>query len=216
MIERIFRRKKWRCQVVVAFPHEHPQKRIVGHCVAQSLGDVYISILVRLVTPRLHAAGQIFVKEVALKLQIAAHVIVKRCGVRANNRREARIVIGPRARRIFINSRKTAVESSHCAALVAQQLLVEAHDLDAQIAAVDVLRGKPRQPRKFLRNLRAARGPQSSAIPGWLSAKHSADPRAIFCGTRRSQCTSAKTEYKASRFRYRTPRSENSESMKSK
>src|SRR5260370_12210568 len=85
--------------------------------------------------------------------------------MRADDRRDARVELRTLARGIAIDACESCVDAADGAALAAQQLLREAHELDAQVGAVNVIRRKPGQPRQLLRNLAAPRGGERAARP---------------------------------------------------
>src|SRR5205823_12870105 len=88
MIEGVVRSKKRRGQVVVALGDKNMQERILRHGPAQRLRNIYVTILIRRVVPGPHAAGEHFIGQVAVELEVVAHIVVQHARIRADDRSE--------------------------------------------------------------------------------------------------------------------------------
>ena len=198
-----------RGEVEVAVRHQHAHVRVHRHRLAQRLADRGEAVGELVPAPVEVQALEDLVGQVLLELELGAHVVVHRRGVRRRrSRRIAGIELELLAGRVAVEAGVAAVQAAHGAALVAQQLLAEAEDLDAQVGALDVLDREPGVARELLRDLRCAPAPGSLAP--WKSAaaysppanastsssslraaSSSAAPARGACGTTRSPRTSA-------------------------
>jgi len=137
--EGVVRRRVGRRQVVVAGSHEDLHVRVAGQRGAQRLARVRVLALIPL-PPRIDLGAERLVLQVGFVAQVAVHVIVEHGRVGRHNRGVGRVelrLFGDGQRVLALEAR---VQAADRALFVAQQLLAEAHDLDAQARTVDVAR----------------------------------------------------------------------------
>src|SRR3990170_2656126 len=136
MIERVGGGEIWRCQIVIPIGHEYFQRRVQVDRQAQGFRYIKVLVLVLLVTPRSDAAGEDLIREIALKIQLLADVLVKYSGERPLDRCVARVKFITLACRIPIQGFKTRVQSANSLPFVPQKLLGKPMDLYPQIGAI--------------------------------------------------------------------------------
>src|SRR6202045_5309993 len=151
MIEGVVRGKKRRSQVVVTLGDKNMEERILGHGPPQRLRNIYVLIFIRRVVPRPHAAGEHFIRQVAVEFEVVAYIVIQHARIRADNCRDAGIELRPFAGSIAIDAREARVDAADGAALAAQEFFREALDFDAPVVAVEVIRRESVEPRTLLR-----------------------------------------------------------------
>ncbi len=148
MIDRVNRRCKWSCQVVITVRDIHFEERVEVHRFAQILRHIQVTVF--LVAPvRPQAWVEDFIRQVALEFQLGAHVFVKGRRVGPHDVCHAGVVFVELSCGIAVFAFESAVDAANRLALVAQQLFCEAVIVDAQVGALDVVARKPCKTRQF-------------------------------------------------------------------
>ena len=160
--EHVIRRRRGSGPVIDPIGHMHLQVRVGPHRPLQPWRDIDRPTLEILVGPRVHPLGDLLVVQVAAELQLSAHVVVHRRGIRPDDRVERRVRVHLLGNAAGRRPGEPRVQPPDRQPLVPQQLPEEPPVLDPQLGAIDVVGRHPREPRYRRRDLCTFVGAQPS------------------------------------------------------
>ena len=115
------------------------QEGVLRHGFAQRLRNVHVAVLIRRVIPGAHAPREDLVRQIAIKFEIVADVIIEHAGIRSGDGGDAGIKLRVFAGGIAVNAEEPGINATNGAPITAQQFFGEAHNLDAEIGAFNVI-----------------------------------------------------------------------------
>jgi len=102
----------------------------------------------------MHPPGEHFIWQIALEAKIGPHILIQRCRIWPDNRRQTRVLLGRFTNRIAVNASEPAIQPPNSALARSQQFLHKTMILDAKIAALDILSRQASIGRQSANNLR--------------------------------------------------------------